>query len=100
MLKPRGAKAREPETQVQGIGELLSSFARCCNPVPPEPIIGYITVGRGVSIHGQTCANLARLRVKSPARLLAVDWGKLAASEVPVDIEVQAFDRRVSNGAS
>jgi GTP pyrophosphokinase len=92
--KPRGLKAREPETQIQGIGELLSSFARCCNPVPPEPIVGYITVGRGVSIHSQACANLGRLRAKSPARVLAVDWGKLAGSDVPVDIEIQAFDRR------
>jgi GTP pyrophosphokinase len=92
--RPRSAKAREPETQVQGIGDLLSTFARCCNPVPPEPIVGYITVGRGVSIHTQACANLARLRVKSAARVLAVDWGKMGTSEVPVDIEIQAFDRR------
>ena len=92
--KPRSSKAREPETQIQGIGDLLSTFARCCKPVPPEPIVGYITVGRGVSIHSQACANLARLRAKSPARVLAVDWGKLGASAVPVDIEIQAFDRR------
>jgi GTP pyrophosphokinase len=92
--KSRIPKAREPETQIQGIGDLLSTFARCCNPVPPEPIVGYITVGRGVSIHSQACANLARLRVKSPARVLAVDWGNMASSEVPVDIEIQAFDRR------
>jgi GTP pyrophosphokinase len=92
--KPRQPKAREPEAQVQGIGDLLSTFARCCNPVPPEPIVGYITVGRGVSIHSQACANLSRLRVKSPERVLAVDWGKMGSSEVPVDIEIQAFDRR------
>jgi GTP pyrophosphokinase len=87
-------QAREPDIDVQGIGDLLSSFARCCKPVPPEPIVGYITVGRGVSIHSQTCANLARLQIKSPARVLAVSWGKMAANEFPVDIEVQAFDRR------
>ena len=92
--KPRGIKPREPETQIHGIGDLLSTFARCCNPVPPEPIVGYITVGRGVSIHTQNCANMGRLRIKSPARVLAVDWGKLGTSEVPVDIEIQAFDRR------
>jgi GTP pyrophosphokinase len=94
MQRARSAPAREPETQVQGIGDLLSTFARCCHPVPPEPIVGYITVGRGVSIHSEACANLARLRAKSPARLLAVDWGKMGTSEVPVDIEIQAFDRR------
>jgi GTP pyrophosphokinase len=86
--------ARAPDTQVQGIGDLLSTYARCCKPVPPEPIEGYITVGRGVSIHSQACANLARLKLKSPARVLAVDWGKMGSGEFPVDIEVQAFDRR------
>jgi len=62
--------------------------------VPPEPIVGYITVGRGVSIHARSCANLGRLSIKSPARVLAVDWGKTGSNEFPVDIEVQAFDRR------
>ena len=85
---------RTPELAVQGIGDLLSTYARCCKPVPPEAIVGYITVGRGVSIHSQACANLARLQLKSPARVLAVDWGKMGNGEFPVDIEVQAFDRR------
>jgi GTP pyrophosphokinase len=92
-IRPRGA-GRAPEAAVQGIGDLLSTYARCCKPVPPEPIVGYITVGRGVSIHSQACANLARLAVKSPARVLAVDWGSMRSAEFPVDIEVQAFDRR------
>jgi GTP pyrophosphokinase len=91
--RPR-TQTREPETEVNGIGDLLSTYARCCKPVPPEPIVGYITVGRGVSIHTQSCANLARLRAKSPARVLAVDWGTTGTREVPVDIEIQAFDRR------
>ncbi len=64
------------------------------SPCRREAIVGYITVGRGVSIHAQSCANLGRLSVKSPARVLAVSWGKLASHEFPVDIEVQAFDRR------
>jgi GTP pyrophosphokinase len=92
-IRPRGA-GRAPEAAVQGIGDLLSTYARCCKPVPPEPIVGYITVGRGVSIHSQACANLARLALKSPARVLAVDWGSMRSAEFPVDIEVQAFDRR------
>jgi GTP pyrophosphokinase len=90
----REASARAPELEVQGIGDLLSTYARCCKPVPPEPIVGYITVGRGVSIHTQACANLARLKNKAPARVLAVDWGKMGRSDFPVDIEVHAFDRR------
>jgi GTP pyrophosphokinase len=92
--RPPVSGGRTPELAVQGLGDLLSTYARCCKPVPPEPIVGYITVGRGVSIHSQACANLARLKLKSPARVLAVDWGKMAGGEFPVDIEVQAFDRR------
>jgi len=92
--RSRPSGSREPDVEVQGIGDLLSTYARCCKPVPPEPIAGYITVGRGVSIHSQSCANLARLSLKMPARVLAVAWGKSASREVPVDIEVQAFDRR------
>jgi GTP pyrophosphokinase len=88
------ASVREPELEVQGIGDLLSTYARCCKPVPPEAIVGYITVGRGVSIHAQSCANLGRLSIKSPARVLAVAWGKMGLSEFPVDIDIQAFDRR------
>jgi GTP pyrophosphokinase len=87
------SNARVPEAEVQGIGDLLSTYARCCKPVPPEPIVGYITVGRGVSIHTQACANLARLKIKAPERVLAVDWGLMGRSEFPVDIEVHAFDR-------
>ena len=95
VLSPRGnAAVREPDVEVQGIGDLLSTYARCCKPVPPEAIVGYITVGRGVSIHAQACANLHRLSIKSPARVLAVTWGKMGSKEFPVDIEVQAFDRR------
>ncbi|MGC1523337.1 MAG: bifunctional (p)ppGpp synthetase/guanosine-3',5'-bis(diphosphate) 3'-pyrophosphohydrolase [Steroidobacteraceae bacterium] len=92
--RTRTAEVREPEIDVQGVGDLLSTYARCCKPVPPEAIVGYITVGRGVSIHAQSCANLGRLSHKSPARVLAVAWGKLASKEFPVEIEVQAFDRR------
>jgi len=92
--RPKSSAVREPESEVQGIGDLLSTYARCCKPVPPEAIVGYITVGRGVSIHAQSCANLGRLSIKSPARVLAVTWGKTSSNEFPVDIEVQAFDRR------
>ena len=46
--KPRAPAQREPQAAIQGIGDLLSTYARCCKPVPPEPIAGYITVGRGV----------------------------------------------------
>jgi GTP pyrophosphokinase len=92
--RARPTVEREPETEVQGVGDLLSTYARCCKPVPPEPIVGYITVGRGVSIHAQSCKNLGRLTAKTPARVLAVAWGRHGSGEFPVDIEIDAFDRR------
>ncbi len=92
--KARTAAHREPELEVQGVGDLLSTYARCCKPVPPEAIVGYITVGRGVTVHTQACSNLARLALKAPARILPVAWGASSTTEFPVDIEVEAFDRR------
>jgi GTP pyrophosphokinase len=92
-VKPRPAAPREPELEVQGVGDLLATYARCCKPVSPEPIVGYITVGRGVTIHTQSCMNLARLAAKAPARILPVGWGAASAA-FPVDLEVEAFDRR------
>ena len=71
----RPSPAREPGNEVQGIGELLSTYARCCNPAPGEPIVGYITVGRGVRIHAESCRTFARMAVRSPARVLATAWG-------------------------
>lgn len=79
---------------IEGVGDLLSHFARCCGPVPPEPIVGYITLGRGVSIHRADCANFKRLESSQPARVIAVDWGGAHDRTFPVDVNVRAFDRR------
>jgi GTP pyrophosphokinase len=80
--------------QVEGIGDLLSTHARCCNPVPPEAITGYVTVGRGVTLHRSNCRNLARLAARAPERLLQVDWGKSGSRRFPVEIMLHAMDRR------
>ena len=80
---------------VDGVGDLLSTIARCCRPVPPEPILGYITLGRGVSIHRADCANLLRMQDRDPQRVLAVGWGRTSPERTfPVAIRVEAFDRR------
>jgi GTP pyrophosphokinase len=97
--KPRAFKpaaASQPTGMViDGVGDLLSSFARCCRPVPPEPIAGYITLGRGVSIHRADCANLLRMRDQQPRRVLAVDWGRPAPERTfPAAVVIHAFDRK------
>jgi GTP pyrophosphokinase len=97
--KPRPSRAtttgKPAGMVIDGVGDLMSSFARCCRPVPPEQIAGYITVGRGVSIHRAGCANLLRLRDAQPQRVLAVDWGSPSADRrFPVAVAIHAFDRR------
>ncbi len=91
LAKPRSTKP-EGDT-VTGIGDLLSSFARCCRPVPPEPIVGYITQGRGVSIHRADCGNFLGLNQQHPERVLAVSWGAAETASYPVDLTLHAFDR-------
>jgi GTP pyrophosphokinase len=95
-LPPIGPARREPATAVQvaGVGDLMSTYARCCNPVPPEAITGYVTVGRGITLHRAGCRNLARLAARAPQRLLQVDWGRQAGRRYPVEIVVHAMDRR------
>jgi GTP pyrophosphokinase len=79
---------------IEGVGDLLSSFARCCGPVPPEAIGGYITLGRGVSIHRENCANFRRLEAAHPERVIAVEWGSGGERSFAIDVNVRAFDRR------
>jgi GTP pyrophosphokinase len=95
-LPPTGASRRQQAApvQVEGIGDLLSTHARCCTPVPPEPVTGYVTVGRGITLHRAGCRNLRRLAERAPERLLQVDWGKAAGGRYPVEIVVRAMDRR------
>jgi GTP pyrophosphokinase len=91
-------KARHPaytdaSVSISGVGDLMTNFARCCRPLPPEPIAGYITQGRGVSIHRANCNNLLRLQSDHPERLMAVDWGQRDRASYPVEIQVEAWDR-------
>jgi GTP pyrophosphokinase len=62
--------------------------------VPPQPIAGYVTVGRGVTVHRADCASLERMRQRQPERVLSVDWGSAGERGFMVDIVVEAFDRR------
>ncbi|KRG44809.1 (p)ppGpp synthetase [Stenotrophomonas panacihumi] len=78
---------------VLGVGNLLVQLARCCQPVAGEPIVGYLTQARGVTVHRADCASLARLGAANPQRLLPVEWGQ-AGSGYEVDVQVRAVDRR------
>lgn len=78
--------------KIDGIGNLLVKFSRCCNPVPGDKIIGYVTRGRGISIHRQDCKNIRQGNFDR-ARLTEVKWEGFEDSSYPVEIQVWAYDR-------
>jgi len=79
---------------VVGVDRLMTALARCCKPAPPDPIVGFVTRGRGVSIHRQSCSNIARMRAREPERLITADWGAPRDEVFPVDVVVEAMDRQ------
>lgn len=81
------------DINVQGVGNLMTQLARCCKPIPGEPIGGYITRGHGVSIHKRDCSNYLRLSAESPERLIEVSWGQKSDKHYSVDVEIVAYDR-------
>jgi guanosine-3',5'-bis(diphosphate) 3'-pyrophosphohydrolase len=87
------SKKRESGVRVHGIDNLLIRLSRCCNPVPGDEIIGYITKGRGVSVHRADCTNIDKNEVQ--ARLIPVEWESSLndRKEYNVDIEISGFDR-------
>jgi GTP pyrophosphokinase len=79
---------------IEGIGNLLTTLARCCQPLPGDPVRGFITKGRGVSVHRVDCGSLARLARRDPDRVIEVSWGSAAAQAYEVDIELRGYDRK------
>ncbi|OZI45376.1 GTP pyrophosphokinase [Bordetella genomosp. 5] len=78
---------------VVGVGSLLTQLARCCRPAPPDLIAGFVTRGRGVSIHRSDCHSFKALAEREPERVIEVAWGETKDSFYPVDISVRAHDR-------
>jgi GTP pyrophosphokinase len=79
---------------LEGVGNVLTNLARCCKPAPPDAIIGYVTRDRGVTIHRQSCAFIARMDASRHSRLLHAQWGDSTNTKADVDIEVFADDRQ------
>jgi len=78
---------------VLGLKGILTNFARCCNPAPGDEIVGYITRGRGATIHRLDCPNVARMRDRDKERIVKVSWGE-AQKTYPISIQVKAYDRQ------
>ena len=90
-VKPPDPKKMGDDVTVLGIKGLLTTIGRCCNPAPGDEIVGYITRGRGATIHRQDCPNI--LRIRDNERLIKVAWGE-AQQTYPVAIMIKAYDRQ------
>jgi GTP pyrophosphokinase len=90
--RPRRTPASAAFTVV-GIGNLLVQTARCCQPLPGEAIVGYLTRGRGVSVHRTDCATLLRLSASQPQRVLPVEWGR-SGGGAEAEVLVDSIDRK------
>jgi GTP pyrophosphokinase len=79
---------------IEGVGNLLTILARCCQPLPGDPVRGFITRTRGVSVHRANCTSLARLARRDPDRVIEVSWGHAAAQAYEVTIQLNGYDRK------
>jgi GTP pyrophosphokinase len=95
---PAPAKRRPPsrtEVIVEGVADLMTHMAQCCKPVPYDEILGFVTRGRGVTVHRKDCANLAKMPEQEMARLIDVHWADQSLDAAyPVDLLVIAADRK------
>lgn len=98
LKKPRKpASGSSGGVLVVGVDSLMTQLAKCCKPAPPDEIGGFVTRGKGVSIHRADCSDFAHLKVKSPDRVIEVQWGGEKSGDAgvyPVDVAVEAADRQ------
>ena len=92
-IKPASTKASSG-VLVLGVNNIATLIAKCCKPVPPDPIVGFITRTRGVMVHRQDCANITSLTPQQHDRLMPADWGNTADAPFSADLEIVALDRQ------
>lgn len=91
--KPQSAKHKKDTVVVEGVGNLLTQIAGCCQPLPGEPIMGYITQGRGVSVHREDCEQLLHLLDAHPERQIDVNWASNVKAEFKTELQIMCADR-------
>ena len=96
ILRKSKVKSGQGDVLVVGVDSLLTQLSRCCRPVPPDPISGFVTKGRGVSIHRQDCSTFKQLLARAPERVVVTEWGNQpeGKSLFPVDLALMALDRQ------
>jgi len=91
---PTALRRRATPVEIEGVGDLPTTLARCCAPLRPQPIAGYAALGRGVTVHRSDCPSLIRMAALKPERLLKVDWSSTEGEALLVQLAVSAYDRR------
>jgi guanosine-3',5'-bis(diphosphate) 3'-pyrophosphohydrolase len=89
---PRRVSRNASGVRIAGVDDVLVRLSKCCSPVPGDPIMGYVTIGKGVSVHRADCPNVAYMS-NMPERILQASWGQLDELTHAVDVEVEAMDR-------
>jgi len=79
---------------IVGVDRLLTQLAGCCKPAPPDPIVGFVTRGKGVSVHRADCSNFSNMRTMHPERVIETTWGSRTDGVFAVDIVIDAYDRQ------
>ncbi len=93
LIKKAPAKSdKSSDIEAGGMTQLLSSVANCCKPLPGEEILGYVTQGKGISIHKESCPNLIHMRELRPQRVIQVDWTQKVSRDYPVDILIEGTE--------
>ncbi|MDB5915092.1 MAG: relA, partial [Ramlibacter sp.] len=96
--RPVSGKATKGGVLVVGVDSLMTQLAKCCKPAPPDAIGGFVTRGKGVSVHRRDCSNFREMSNKSPERVIEVEWGGSKAGDpaavYPVDVSIEAADRQ------
>jgi GTP pyrophosphokinase len=92
--RQRDSDVAEKGILIVGVDRLLTQLAGCCKPAPPDPIVGFVTRGKGVSVHRADCSNFSNMRTMHPERVIETTWGSRTDGVFAVDIVIDAYDRQ------
>ena len=93
-IHTRKSRAGDSSILVVGVDKLLTQVGSCCKPMPPDAIIGFVTRGKGISIHRVECVNFRNMAARNPERVIGAGWGEQSGAVYPVDLVVDAGDRQ------
>ena len=93
-IHTRKSRAGDSRILVVGVDKLLTQTGKCCKPMPPDAITGFVTRGKGISIHRVECTNFRNMAARNPERVIGTEWGEQADAVYPIDLVVDATDRQ------